>query len=131
MTDGAPISPILAGSGQVISGHVEPRLVGTARNGLRLYVPETRFVNCETCGTEGRIYRMGVSSRWDIEPREDDLGPCPDCHGDCDVEVPVEPVTEAEIMHRAVCRACGESLDPWRYGHHCPRCGGPSEIETA
>lgn len=35
---------------------------------------------CEACGSEGRLYRQAIV-QWGCEPREDDLGPCPECTG--------------------------------------------------
>lgn len=42
----------------------------------------TRFINCETCGTEGRIYTANGN-----DPNWTDHGPCPDCNGSRVVEI--------------------------------------------
>jgi hypothetical protein len=47
----------------------------------------TRFINCETCGTEGRILTSNGG------PDEIDNGVCPACNGKCVVEVETEHVT--------------------------------------
>jgi hypothetical protein len=49
-------------------------------------MPETRTVLCETCGSEGRIYRG-------LYDDERDCGECPACKGTGLEEVEVEPVT--------------------------------------
>lgn len=48
---------------------------------------EYRFITCEHCGGEGRIF-VGHSN----DPHPRDSGPCPECNGECAVEVGVEPV---------------------------------------
>lgn len=49
------------------------------------------FVPCETCQTEGRIIRSKGN-----DPDEIDCGPCPDCHGECVVEVSADSITAEE-----------------------------------
>ncbi|WP_282522281.1 hypothetical protein [Bradyrhizobium sp. Arg816] len=44
-----------------------------------------RFINCEVCQTEGRIYTSNGG------PDEIDNGPCPACNGECVVEVETKP----------------------------------------
>lgn len=61
---------------------------------------EQRFVNCEVCQTEGRIYTSNGG------PDEIDNGPCPACEGECVVEVETQPV-DLEDFH---CPDCGQSL---------------------
>lgn len=51
---------------------------------------DRRFVLCECCQSEGRIYR-DVRPRWG-EPYEDDCGQCPVCCGAGEEEIEVEPV---------------------------------------
>lgn len=46
-----------------------------------------RFINCEVCQTEGRILRSNGG------PDDIDCGICPECNGECVVEVADEPVT--------------------------------------
>jgi hypothetical protein len=48
---------------------------------------ETRFVNCETCGTEGVIYH-GYGN----DPDHEWETPCPSCNGECSVEIEVTPI---------------------------------------
>lgn len=47
----------------------------------------TLFINCEACQTEGRILTN------DGGPDDVDHGVCPECNGECVVEVETEPVT--------------------------------------
>jgi hypothetical protein len=50
-------------------------------------MPETRFVNCDTCGTEGAIEHGHPNA-----PDPDWVEVCPGCRGECVVEVEVEPI---------------------------------------
>ena len=53
---------------------------------------------CETCQSEGRIYRRQGSMRpWETDDIID-CGECPDCEGTGGALIPTEPVTEEEIM---------------------------------
>lgn len=51
-------------------------------------MPETRFVNCDVCKTEGVIERGHPNA-----PDQTSVEICPACNGDCVIEVEVEPVT--------------------------------------
>ena len=51
----------------------------------------TRFINCEACGTEGRLLTN------DGGPDDVDHGPCPACNGARVVEIEVEPVTLEDL----------------------------------
>lgn len=53
---------------------------------------ETRFINCEYCGTEGRIFRGHPN-----DPHPRDAGPCPVCDGEGVVETEVEPVEMEDL----------------------------------
>lgn len=48
---------------------------------------EYRFITCEHCRGEGRIF---VGHPNDPHPR--DSGPCPVCNGECLEEIGVEPI---------------------------------------
>jgi hypothetical protein len=61
-----------------------------------------RFVNCETCQTEGRILTS------DGGPDEIDNGVCPDCQGDRVVEVEVETKTSD---FREECPSCKQMYE--------------------
>lgn len=50
-----------------------------------------RFINCDACGTEGRMLTN------DGGPYDVDHGPCPVCNGECVVEIEVEPVTLEDL----------------------------------
>jgi hypothetical protein len=52
---------------------------------------ETRFVNCNVCGTEGVIERGHPNA-----PDPTSVEICPACHGELVIEVDVEPITEEE-----------------------------------
>ena len=59
-------------------------------------IVQTRFVNCEVCQTEGRIYTSNGG------PDEIDNGVCPACNGECVVEVETQPsdfITECPSCH--------------------------------
>jgi hypothetical protein len=62
----------------ILPGMPEARVIDEAA----LY----RFVNCEACGTEGRILTN------DGGPDDVDHGPCPDCGGQCVVEIETAPL---------------------------------------
>lgn len=47
-----------------------------------------RFINCETCGTEGRIYTANGN-----DPDWTDHGSCPNCHGQCVVEIETSAIS--------------------------------------
>jgi hypothetical protein len=53
---------------------------------------ETRFVLCEWCGSEGRLY-----SGHGNDPHPHDDGPCPACKGTGLEEVAVEPITLEDL----------------------------------
>lgn len=53
----------------------------------------TIFVSCEFCQREGRLIKQGRNI-WD----ETDHGPCPECHGDCMIEVEAKPITLEECV---------------------------------
>jgi hypothetical protein len=53
---------------------------------------ETIFVPCEFCQREGRILQRGHNV-WE----ERDAGPCPECRGECVIEVAAQPVTLEDI----------------------------------
>ncbi len=79
---------------------------------------EKRFINCEHCGTEGRIY---VGRPNDPNPRDD--GPCPVCNGECAVEIEVEPVTMDDLER---CQDCGAKINPMMFPcfeKTCPHLG--------
>lgn len=58
---------------------------------------ETILVRCQTCGSEGRLYRTEINYRRIGDPyHEIDCGPCPDCDGTGAEEVPAVPLTEEE-----------------------------------
>ena len=54
---------------------------------------ETRFINCEVCQTEGRIYTSSGG------PDEIDNGPCPACSGKCVVEVETQPIEMKDLCY--------------------------------
>lgn len=54
---------------------------------------ETRFVPCEACGSEGRIYRGHPN-----DPNPTDEGPCPVCEGTGMMEVEVEAAVDHPKM---------------------------------
>jgi hypothetical protein len=63
-----------------------------------------RLVLCETCGSEGRIYRG-------LYEDERDCGPCPACEGtggEGEI-VEVEPI---EMEDLSDCPHCGASINP-------------------
>ncbi len=61
---------------------------------------ETRFVNCETCRTEGVIEHGHPNA-----PDPDWTETYPACHGECVIEVKVEPITADDVSTR-VCPVC-------------------------
>jgi hypothetical protein len=61
-----------------------------------------RLVLCETCGSEGRIYRG-------LYEDERDCGPCPACEGTGGEIVEVEPI---EMEDLSDCPHCGASINP-------------------
>lgn len=52
----------------------------------------TRFINCETCGAEGRIYTANGN-----DPDWNDHGACPDCNGERVVEIETQPITLEDL----------------------------------
>lgn len=59
---------------------------------------DTRFINCETCGTEGHIYcAVGNNPDWT------DLGVCPDCNGERTVEIETMPITMEDLWTHDNC----------------------------
>lgn len=74
----------------------------------------TRFVLCEVCGSEGRIY----TSRGG--PDEYDNGPCPECEGTGIALVETEPVTEQEL-----CRVCNAPIDSYELCAECAKGNDP------
>lgn len=79
----------------------------------QVYGPNVRTVLCETCGSEGRIYRQHVTNPYD----EADHGECPDCRGNGLVEVEVLSVEMDEPSNRL----CKHGYDVDR-GVLCPVC---------
>ena len=74
-----------------------------------------RIVPCETCGTEGRIYRGHPN---DPNPRDD--GPCPACEETGGEIIEVQPIELEDLDH---CRDCGQKL-PLLYPcneQYCPQ----------
>jgi hypothetical protein len=65
---------------------------------------QPRFVNCEVCGTEGRLLTN------DGGPDDVDHGPCPICNGDRVVEVETLPVDMDDIEN--------DANDFWARGEH-------------
>ena len=55
------------------------------------YELTTLFVACEVCD-EGRVLKQ-----WRNVWEEVDAGPCPECHGECVVEVEAYPVTLEDL----------------------------------
>ncbi len=55
------------------------------------------LVLCETCQGEGKLYREGISRQWDIEPRIECIGTCPDCNGTAYALVDSERVTLEDL----------------------------------
>lgn len=58
-----------------------------------------RIVWCETCGSEGRIYRQATyhSSAHIGAPNEIDCGECPDCEGTGGALIEVEPIDQDDL----------------------------------
>ena len=56
---------------------------------------DARFVLCEVCGSEGRIYRQHVVNPYD----EVDCGECPECSGTGMMEVETQPVELDDEPH--------------------------------
>jgi hypothetical protein len=54
------------------------------------------FVNCEHCGTEGRIFRGHPN-----DPHPHDAGPCPVCGGAGVVEIENEPIEMDDLDEMA------------------------------
>lgn len=52
----------------------------------------TRFINCDVCQTEGRIYRA-----YGNDPDPQDFGVCPECNGECVVEVETQTITLEDL----------------------------------
>lgn len=75
---------------------------------------DVRFVLCERCGSEGRLY-SGHSN----DPNPRDVGRCSDCDETGYAEVPVEPMTMEEALELD-----GEKLRQLTGQDH-----GPFEIE--
>jgi hypothetical protein len=76
----------------------------------------TRFVPCEVCGSEGRIYRQHVTNPYE----EVDHGECPECRGSGMMEVEMQPVEMRDRI--APSRGCcphGYDVDR---GVLCPVC---------
>lgn len=57
---------------------------------------EFRFVLCERCGSEGRIYSESRSPG--REPVEVDHGPCGACDGTGREPIEVEPITMEDLL---------------------------------
>jgi DnaJ-class molecular chaperone len=74
---------------------------------------EVRTILCETCGSEGRIYRQHVTNPYE----ECDHGECPDCRGTGKVEIEVCPVAMTEPSNGL----CKHGYDVDR-GVLCPVC---------
>lgn len=51
-----------------------------------------RFVNCEACQGEGRIWLARGN-----DPIEHDAGECEECFGECVIAVPVEPIDMEDL----------------------------------
>lgn len=78
----------------------------------------TRFINCDACQTEGRILTN------DGGPDDVDHGVCPECNGECVVEVETRPIEMEDLAAMAPCQDCGQSL-PLLYPcfqQECPSC---------
>jgi hypothetical protein len=59
------------------------------------------IIRCRSCGSEGRIYRQGIASRWALEPVEIDEGQCPDCDGTGGEMIEGEPITLDDLIELA------------------------------
>jgi hypothetical protein len=55
-------------------------------------MPETRFVNCDVCRTEGVIERGPPNA-----PDPTSVEICPACHGELAIEIEVEPITIEDL----------------------------------
>jgi hypothetical protein len=51
-----------------------------------------RFINCEVCQTEGRIYTCDGNN-----PDWTDHGICPECNGECVVEIETFPIEMEDL----------------------------------
>lgn len=72
-------------------------MTSTGDGARKALADEARFVNCETCRTEGRILTN------DGGPDDVDHGECPDCKGQRVVEVETKPITLEDLNQ------CGET----------------------
>jgi hypothetical protein len=79
----------------------------------QVYGPDMRAVLCETCGSEGRIYRQHACNPYE----EADHGECPECRGTGLALIEVCPV-DMEKQSRDIC-AHGYDVDS---GVLCPVC---------
>jgi hypothetical protein len=52
----------------------------------------TRFINCEFCQTEGRIYTCDGN-----DPDWTDCGICPECNGARVVEIETQPISIEDL----------------------------------
>jgi hypothetical protein len=55
-------------------------------------VEPARFINCEACQTESRVYTADGNN-----PDWTDHGVCPECNGERVVEVETQPITLADM----------------------------------